>query len=480
MTVFQYGRRSALLFVFAMIAALLISSSQSLLAQEGDAKEGAEVKESVQTLQSVLNLTYLNNPNIRSARAELRAVEEALPQALSNWIPSVSASAGITADDVEGSSFGGGGDGTTAKNVGVSVEQSLFRGGRTFAETRGAKYTIKAQAARLVLEEQDILLQAATAYMDVVSGRASLDLSKGNQEVIAKQLEATRDRFEVGELTKTDVQQAVSRLANAEAQVITTRGDLRNNEAVFEQLTGFKPQNLEQPYLELPLPIMIDDAISYAEKNNPNVVAAIGVTRAAEEDIDNVFGELLPQIGLTASWDRTYDPSPGIEDRQTNRAIGVSASIPLYQSGAVRSRVRQAKHVANQRTIEVLEAKRLARQQAVRAWEDLQTAKAEIRSREAQVEAALIAQEGVRAEADFGARTVLDALDADQELLDAQVALVNSKRDKVVAEFTLLSVLGQLTPENLGFPESAQDYERDINALKWNFFNMDVDRVGER
>ena len=169
-----------------------------------------------------------------------------------------------------------------------------------------------------------------------------------------------------------------------------------------------------------------------------------------------------------------------MEEEKKKREIGLSDSIPRYQAGAVRYSVREGKHTANQRMIQIREAKRAARQQAINAWEDLQTAKAEIRSREAQVKAALIAQEGVNAEAEFGSRTGLDALDANQELLDAQVALVAAQRNKVVAEFAFLAVLGQLSPESLGFEESAKNYQSDINTMKWSFFNMDVDRVGER
>ncbi|MCB1652355.1 MAG: TolC family outer membrane protein [Alphaproteobacteria bacterium] len=433
-----------------------------------------------QTLQSVLALTYLNNPSLMAARSQLRAVQENLPQALSGWLPSVTADAAVTASNSDQSAFSSQESNTVTKDIGLSVNQNIYRGGSTFAQVRAAKHAIKAAAARLIAMEQDVLLQTATVYMDVVRARALLELANNNKEVIARQSEATQDRFTVGELTKTDVEQANARLADAQAQIITARGNLRASEALFEQLTGFRPEALETPYPEYALPETLDVATQSAESKNPYVMAAISEQKAAEEDVESVFGELLPQISLSANWDRSYDPAPGLIDQQTSKSIGVSASIPLYQSGAVRSRVRQAKHVANQRFMDIVGAKRQARQMAVQSWEELLAARAEIEARKAQVEASEIAKEGVNAEAEFGSRTVLDALDADQEYLDAQTALVTAQRNETVAQVQLLSVLGQLTPDTLGFVQEAAAVGVGLEDFKWQLFNINVDRLGER
>ncbi|MCB1562390.1 MAG: TolC family outer membrane protein [Alphaproteobacteria bacterium] len=425
---------------------------------------------SAQDLRHVLGRTYTNNPSLKAARAELKAVEEKLSQALSGWRPTVSADGSVSVTDVEGSSFGG--DGSTPKDISLSLNQPLFRGGRTLAQTKAARHTIEAQTALVAAEEQDVLLEAATAYMDVLRDGALLELSGNNREVIARQLEATRYRFEVGELTKTDVSQAEARLARSESEKIKTRGDLQASKARMVQITDVVPEALEQPSLVLPVPGTLDEALAVADTKSPLVIAALSGHRAAEEDVDGIFGELLPELEFFGSWNRTYDPSPGVTDEQTTELVGVSAHIPLYQAGAVRSRVREAKHRANQRFMEIQEAKRQVRESVVSAWEALEAARAEIEARQAQVEASRTAQEGVHAEAEFGSRTVLDSLDADQEFLDAQVALVTAERNKIVAEFTLLSKLGALTPEVLGFADMASAASGTENS------NMGVDRLG--
>lgn len=423
-----------------------------------------------QDLRHVLGQTYERNPSLAAARAELKAVEEKLSQALSGWRPTIAADGSISVTDVEGSNFGG--DGSTPKDVSLSLNQPLFRGGRTVAQTKAARHTIQAQAALVAAQEQDVLLEAATAYMDVLRDSALLELSGNNREVIARQLEATRYRFEVGELTKTDVSQAEARLARSESQKIKTHGDLQASKARMVHITDVTPERLEQPALALPVPGTLDEALAVAEAQSPLVIAALSGHRAAEEDVDGVFGELLPELEFFGSWNRTYDPSPGVIDEQTTELVGISAHIPLYQAGAVRSRVREAKHRANQRFMEIQDAKRQVRESVVSAWESLQAARAEIEARQAQVEASRTAQEGVHAEAEFGSRTVLDSLDADQEFLDAQVALVTAGRNKIVAEFTLLSKLGALTPEVLGFADRASASSSIENS------NMDVDRLG--
>lgn len=463
-------------FGFVAVAATLsfwvfLSSSHAREAQHA-------AQDQEMDMQFALRHAYRNNPVLIAARSELKATHELLPQAYAGWKPTISSEASLTNTEIDGSNFGGG-DGSTARDLVLSLDQPLWRGGRTFAQTAAARHTIRAQGAALRSTEQSVLLDAAAAYMDVVRDQALLDLSLGNQDVIAKQLEATQDRFDVGEITITDVSQAKARLARAESDVITARGDLHSSYAVFEELIGLTPKRLAGPDMALTLPESLDEAVLVAEQSNPRILAAFHSHKASEEDVDDVFGELLPEIGAFGSWNKTYDPSPGLIDEQTTKSIGLSASIPLYQAGAVRSRVRQAKHTANQRYIEILDVKRQVRQEVISAWSDWRAAQSEINSRSAQVEASQVAQEGVRAEATVGSRTVLDTLDADQELLDAQVALVTARRNEVVARFTLLSTLGLLSPQTLGFGEEAQDYARNLNNVSRKIFDMHVDRVQE-
>ncbi len=431
------------------------------------------------SLSEALQQAYKNNPTLRAARSELKSVQERLPQALAGFKPKISGEASITANNNEGSNFGSA-DGSTSKDLSFSLNQPVFRGGRTFAETNAANATIRAQEEILRSTEQVILLNAATAYMDVLRDTALLDLSKNNRDFLEKELEATRDRFEFGELTLTDVSQAEARLAGAESAVTSAMGVLNSTKALFEQIVGVSAVGLIKPEIVLNIPDSIDEAILKAETQNPRVLSAVFAHESSEEDVDGIFGELLPEIGFFAQWNRSLDPQPGLIEEQTSETVGLSATFPLYQAGAVRSRVRQAKHVANQRYLEIIEAKREIREEAIRNWQNLQTAEAEIRSRQAQVKAASVAREGVSEEMIAGARTVLDLLDAEQESLDAQVALVTSQRNEFVARFALLSTLGELSPDVLDFGEMIIDPRENLKNIKWTFFDMNVDSLSEQ
>jgi len=426
-----------------------------------------------QQLVDVLRYAYENNPTLRAARAELRAVQENLPQAQSGWKPFVDASGNISNVKIDGSNFGG--EGTTSKEVEFGVNQPLYRGGRTVAATEGAEEKIMAQRALLAALEQDVMLGVATSYMDVIRDRALLDLSANNETVIGKDREATQDRFDVGELTLTDVAQAEARLARAQAERIRASGNLQTSLASYEQVSGQRAGELVNPVLHFEIPGNLDQAIADAEDHNPSVIAVRYLHNASEENIDEVFGELLPELALFGSWNRQFDPQPGLLKESTTQTVGISASIPLYQAGAVRSRVRQARHVANQRYLETLESRRDIRQQVITSWENLKAAEAEIRSRESQVKASHLAQEGVRAENTLGARTILDTLNAEQEYLDAQATLISAQRNRIVAEFELVATLGLLTPETLGLPDFSGQFEAHLDEISWKILGTDVD-----
>lgn len=460
-----------LTFIVLLTGLLFFRPTLSVAAED----ESAPVTQ----LIDVLRWTYENNPTLHAARAELKAVQEEVPQALGGWRPNIEASGNISSVDIDDDPNTGAADGTTSKEVELAFSQPLFRGGRTVAAVDGAEDKVMAQRALLTSLEQDVLLAVATSYMDVVRDRALLELSTNNESVIAKNLEAAQDRFEVGELTRTDVAQSEARLARAKAERIRASGDLQSSRAAYQEVVGKPPENLVRPDLKFPIPKTRDETIAYAENNSPDVIAARYIHESAEENVDEIFGELLPQLALFGSWNREFDPQPGLLDESTTKTVGVSATIPLYQAGAVRSRVRQAKHTANRRYLEILESRRDVRKQVVTNWENLQAAQAETESREAQVEAARLAQEGVKEENILGARSILDALDADQEYLDAQVALVSAQRNVVVAEFALAATLGLLTPENLGSADFSGEFEEHLETIKRKILGIDVDYQGE-
>jgi outer membrane protein len=416
------------------------------------------------SLMGILQWVYDNNPSLNAARAEYRAVQEKLPQAYANFKPVLAARAGVLVSRTEGNQFGFGGaggaapmqgagtnaDGTTSKEIALTLDQPIFRGGRSVAQLDGAKHVIAAQEAILLQTTQDILLETARIYMDVQRDQALLELAENNMDVISSRLEETQARFDAGELTLTDVAQAKARLAAGRANLVSAQGSLRASLARFEKIVGFRPdRQLDRPVLYLPIPASLEELERKTLESNPALLAADSVYNASEADQDRAFGELLPEIGFTAEWSKTYDPQPGLQPDQENKSFGVSARIPLYQAGAVRSRIREAGEISAQRKLEAEDTRNLARQNAAISWEEYQSSIAEVDARQSQIEAAALAREGVSAEELAGTRTILDTLDAEQEYLQAQVDLITAQRNAVVSRFSVLSNYGGLTPENL-------------------------------
>ncbi len=411
-----------------------------------------------------LQKAYETNPELKAARAELKAVEEQLPQALAGFQPTITGSAEALYEDVEtnGSTnnFTASDDDGVSKQAGVDITQPIFRGGRTLAATRAANNLITGQQASLRALEQDIFVRGATAYMDVLRDQAVVNLRINNQALIARQLEATQDRFTVGELTRTDVSQAQARLAGADADLIEARADLRESQSRYENIIGQWPaDNLLYPRTKIVVPPNLEEILTLAINKNPEIVSSEYLALAADDNVDEIFGELLPTLNAVGTYDKFYDPVPNSFDDQQNISAGLRLSVPFYQAGSVQSRVREARQTANQRIIEITESKRSIRAQTIAAWEALKAAEAQIISRKAQVEAAAIAREGVNYETEFGERTVLDSLDAEQEYLDAQVDLVTARRDEVVARFELVALMGMLSPETLAFSTSSTAFD---------------------
>ncbi len=428
---------------------------------------GAGGPAGAQTLGEALANAYTTNPTLRAARARLRGVNEGVPQALSNWRPRVtlSGSLGQQYTDQETSTFSGSG-GSTPTEGSLAVTQPIFRGGRTIAGTLAAENDVRAQRSDLISVEQEVLLNGVRAYMDVWRDQAVVELNYNNERVIRRQLEATQDRFAVGEVTRTDVAQAETRLASATAQRIESEGSLASNKAVFQEVIGLESGELSAPRLIAELPGQLDDVVALATARNPDVLAATFAEKAARNRVREVTGELLPDVQLRATASRSDDTTR--RDTSVEQAsILAEVSIPLYQQGAVTSRVRQAKQVSSQRRVEIEERRRRAEQEAISAWESLLTARARIVSFESGVRSAEIALEGVTQENLVGARTILDILDAEQELLDARVSLVRSQRDEVVASFQIMAVIGRLTAPELALAVTVYDPDADYSKV-WN------------
>ena len=423
-----------------------------------------------QSLEEALAAAYVNNPTLLSERASLRGTDEQVPQALSNWRPTVemSTSAGVSAVRNSTGTGTAKGQHREPKSLSLSISQSLYRGGRTMAATREAINTVKAERARLDSVEQTVLLEAATAFMNVVRDQAVLELNINNEQVLKRQLEATSDRFRVGEITRTNVHQAEARLARATADRIQSEGDLEASRAAFHNVVGQAPEKLPPPKPLTDLPGSKEEAIRIAVSGDPDIIALNFDEQALRHNATEVRGELLPEVTLSAGASRNFQTSN--EKSRISTVEGtVSLSVPLYQTGAVYSRLRAARQAVAEKRLDIDQARRDAIEEATRTWEVLQTARARIVSLNTEIKAAEVALEGVVRESEEGSRTVLDVLEAEQDLLDAKVALVRAQRDQIVAIFELKTAMGQLTARHLNLPVVLYDPETHFREvrMKW-------------
>ncbi len=428
-----------------------------------------------QSFEEALAATYANNPTLRAARAELRAVDEGVSQALSNWRPelSVDGTVGAQYTDTQSDFFSDKG-GSEPRRGELNLTQPLYRGGRTVSATNAAEFEVLAERARLKAVEQDVLFDAAVAFVDVWRDQSILELNIKNEQVLQRQLEASRDRFEVGEITRTDVAQSESRLARATADRIAAAGSLSSSRAVFQRIVGDYPAQLTQPQPAAGLPTQLDDLIVISLDDDPNVVASEFAESAAKADVRTIEGELLPRAQLRGRL--LYEDDVGTSNTERQQAeILAELTIPLYQQGAVSSRTRQARQTATQRRIEVDEARAQAREDSIEAWEALVTARAQIESFNSEVSTAQIALEGVRQENEVGERTVLDVLDAEQELLDAQVNLVTAQRDELAASFAILRAEGRFTAENLALDVDLYDPAANYQRVRDKWYGLEID-----
>lgn len=430
---------------------------------------------STQNLHDALIRAYETNPRIASARAELRTSDEDVIQAEANWRPTlvIDGSAGASYENSTTTADSKTGLTTYPRMGSVSISQNLYRGGRIQAETRQAKNLVLRDRARLSSVEQDVLTDAVTAYMDVVRDRAVIELNEHNERVLQRQLEATRDRFRVGEVTRTDVAQAESRVSRGTADLARARGALIESRANFINVIGIAPAKLDSARPLSALPANEADAIEQAKKRSFDLLAADYDERAAREFVKVVSGELLPVVGLSISAARAYD---GRSRQSESDSLSATATlrVPLYQAGGVSSRIREAKHDVARLRSDRNQALRDAIDTATSSWEDYATARAQINAFSEEVRAATIALEGVEQEALVGSRTVLDVLDAEQELLDGRVNLVRARRDLVVATYTLRSAVGQLTARSLGLSVKYYDPGKNYRAFRRRWFGTRI------
>jgi outer membrane protein len=458
---------------------------------------------SAETIDSALARAYAGNPTLNSTRASVRATDENVPRALSGYRPRVTgtADAGIQYNELSLPSTtttnrGGAvtitADGTVTvsqpsvtrtrgsttitrtfpRGAGIQVDQTLFNGFRTENTTRQAESQVFGARETLRNTEQNILFNGAQAYMNVLRDTAILELQRNNVEVLEEQLRQTRDRFNVGEVTRTDVAQAESRLAAARSQVSLAESNLRTSIAVYRQIIGVEPRQLApgRPVDRL-VPRTLDGAVDIGLAEHPAVTAAIHALDAAELQVKITEGELAPTVGVTGSLAQRSDLNVVNDTRFTASAVA-RLTVPLYEGGEVYARVRQAKETVGQRRIEVDLNRDQIRAAVVSAWGTLEAAKAQIIAAQAQVQAAEVALTGVREEARVGQRTTLDVLNAQQELLNARVNLITAQRDRVVASYSVVQSIGRLSSRSLGLNVAQYSAKTHFDQVKDLWFGV--------
>ncbi|HVB15313.1 MAG TPA: TolC family outer membrane protein [Stellaceae bacterium] len=445
---------------------------------------------SAQTLTEAFAYAYTNNPLLLAERAKLRAIDEQVPQALSNWRPTVNftGSAGYSRGGFETpaspSAFGGGvcSNGAAApvgtdcptqfsnfidKQLDLRVTQPIYRGGRTEAQTRQAMNNVQSERAATLGVETQVFQTVARAYLDVVRDQTLVEVARNNEQVLKKQLDATRDRFRVGEVTRTDVAQAESSLAQATAQRINAEGQLEASRAGYTHAVGHPPGRLVMPRERPVLPATRDEALSLAAHDNPTVIESSFAEMSARDNVALVRGQLLPQVSIVGDLSRSYAPSFTLRNSRTDTAsISAQVTVPLYEGGAVYSQTRAAEQAVGFQRSQLDDARRTAVQNATASWETLQAARAAIASFGAAVRAAQIALEGTQQEALVGSRTVLDVLIAEQQLFTTQSQLVSAQHDAALQEFNLAAATGRLVAPELKLPVQLYDMDRHYRQVK--------------
>ncbi len=418
------------------------------------------------TIEAALVRAYQNNPQLNAQRASVRSTDENVPQALSGYRPraAITASAGAQYTDTQSRTPIGnqvaevGLHGTNfPRSIGATVTQTLYNGGQTGNRTRAAESQVSASREGLRVLEQSVLLAAATVYMDYLRDSAIVEVQRSNVRVLEETLRQTRDRFSVGEVTRTDVAQSEAQLAAGQTQLLTAESNLTTTRANFRRIIGNDPMQLApgSPVDRyLPKTLIASTDLSLVE--NPNVTAAMYGIDVSFLQVKVNEGALFPVVTLQGSVQQANDVNLQIS-RQFNASAIAQLTVPIYQGGAEYALIRQSKETLAQQRLILEQVRDQTRATVAQAWGQLVAGKAQVSSAQAQVTASEIALNGVREEARVGQRTTLDVLNAQQALVNARVALVTAQHDRVVASYNVLNAIGRLSPEVLKLPTTIYD-----------------------
>jgi outer membrane protein len=426
-------------------------------------------KAEAETIRESLAIAYANNPTLNAARAQLRGVDENVPQALTGWRPVVSAGASAGRIRTGADRFV---DYRNNASLSLTISQTLFRGFRTINSTRQAEAVVRAQRESLSSTEQDTLLNAATAYVDVIQDTALVSLQRSDLAFLQEQVRAARDRFDVGEGTRTDVSQAEARAAEARASLNTALANLNTSRAIYRQVIGLEANNLSaDATINRYVPKSLDQALQDGETHQPLIRQAQHQVDAAVFNIKAVEGELLPTVTLDGSVSRSWGSSSTV-DISDNAEIFGNVSIPIYQGGGVSSRVRQAKEELGQTRLQLDVARDQVRANVISAWGNFQAAEASIIAAQAAVKAQKLALEGVIEEQRVGQRTTLDVLDAQRELVTQQSNLVTAQRNRIIGGYQLVASVGRLDATSLGLNVARYDPKQHYKAVRDQWFGL--------
>jgi outer membrane protein len=431
------------------------------------------------TLRDALVSAYNSNPTLSAQRQALEATDATVAIARAAGRPQISATVGLNRSITQSGILETGGKGPTI-TVGAQVSYPLFNGGSVRNQVRAAETRVEAGRATLTAVEGDIFTQAVGAYMDVIRDRAIVELNQNNVKVLQTNLEATRDRFQIGDLTRTDVAQSEARLQLGRADLATAQGNATASEATYRQVIGHPAGILAPPPPLPPLPTSADEAVKIALASNPDLVSVSRQEIAAGYDVNVARASRLPTISAQAGADYANNlggnaPS-GFPNTGVQTTIGLGATVPIFQGGLPAARIRQAQAQQGQLREQVVETERAVVQTTRAAFATYQAAQEAIQAQTVAVQANQLALEGNRAEQSVGTRTIIEVLNAEQDLLNSQVALVSAKRDAYVAGFQLLNAMGQAQAQDLGLDggplyDPLGNYRRVAN--NWNDWATD-------
>ncbi len=431
-----------------------------------------------ETLEEALASTYNTNPQILAERANLRAIDEGVPQALSGWRPTVTFSGSVGAERSENTPSAPPNapphQSLQPHSYSLTVNQPLFNGGNTVAKTSQAEDTVQSERARLLATESTSLFAAAQSYFDVLRDLAVVELDRNNETVLTRQLEITTDQFRVGQVTRTDVAQSQSALAAATATRLTDQGTLENDRASFTRAVGHPPGDLLQPKATLALPTTRAQALSLAALENPNVIAAQYAEDAARDLVAATKAQLLPSLALVGNVQRLQESQLNGRE-QTNLSGVAQLTVPLYEAGNIWSQSRQAIENVGKAQGTTDDARRAAVQTATQSWETINSSGASIRSLQTTINAAQIALEGVTQQQQVGQRTVQDVLIQQQTLFVDQVNLAKAQHDQSVAQFNLAQQVGRLTAADLKLPVKIYDVNVHYKSVRNKVIGFDAD-----